>query len=153
MPRGPMIRPRSPDNVRRTPGMSPDAPKEVHRMLSQDVAEARRYFADKIALTTGPFEVDGMLSRGEPITILDVRLPSDYKHSHIPGAINLPKGKWHTLQGLRKDRTTVVYCYNPTCKLAAEAAVELAWHGYPVIEMEGGFTTWEAYKLPVERSR
>jgi rhodanese-related sulfurtransferase len=51
----------------------------------------------------------------------------------------------------KKDGTTVVYCYNQTCRLAAEAALELAAHGFPVIEMEGGFAAWEGYGLPVER--
>jgi rhodanese-related sulfurtransferase len=122
-------------------------------MQTQDTRQARNFFAQKLAFTTGPFELDGMLKRGEDITILDVRLPSDYRQAHIPGAINLPKGKWHTLNGLNKDRTTVIYCYNQQCKLAAEAAVELASHGYPVIEMEGGFDAWVAAELPTESSQ
>lgn len=119
-------------------------------MLTQDTNLARDYFAQKLAFTTGPFELDGMIRRGERITILDVRLPSDFQKSHIPGAINLPKGKWHTLKGLNRDLTTVIYCYSQTCKLAAEAAVELASHGFPVVEMEGGFEAWKASGLPVE---
>lgn len=119
-------------------------------MQTQDTKQARDFFAQKLAFTTGPFELDGMIKRGEDITILDVRLPSDYRQAHIPGAINLPKGKWHTLNGLSKARTTVIYCYNQQCKLAAEAAVELASNGYPVIEMEGGFDAWVAAELATE---
>jgi rhodanese-related sulfurtransferase len=121
-------------------------------MQTQDTKQARDFFAQKLAFTTGPFELDGMIKRGEDIAILDVRLPTDYRQAHIPGAINLPKGKWHTLSGLSKDRTTVIYCYTQQCKLAAEAAVELASHGYPVIEMEGGFDAWVAADLPTARS-
>ncbi len=121
-------------------------------MQTQNTTQARDFFAQKLAFTTGPFEVDGMIKRGERITLLDVRLPSDYAQEHVPGALNLPKGKWHTLKGLSRDRTTVIYCYNQTCRLAAEAALELAAHGFPVIEMEGGFATWKAYGLAVESS-
>lgn len=118
-------------------------------MQHQDTRQAREYFAQKLAFVTGPYELDGQIRRNESITVVDVRLPSDYRAGHIPGAINLPQGKWHTLAGLSKDRTSVLYCYSQTCKLAAAAAVELASAGYPVVEMEGGFDAWEKSQLPV----
>lgn len=121
-------------------------------MFTQDTRQARDYFAQKLAFLTGPHELAGQIRRNEPIVIVDVRLPSDYQASHIPGAINLPQGKWHTLAGVRKDRTAVLYCYNQTCKLAAAAAVELASADIPVVEMEGGFEAWVKQELPVERA-
>ena len=113
---------------------------------------AAEYFAGKLAFTTGPFELDGMVKRNEVLNIVDVRLPSDFRAGHIPGAINLPKGKWHTASGIDPSRRTVVYCYNQTCHLAAEAGVELASHGISAVEMEGGFDAWQKYGLAVERS-
>jgi len=120
-------------------------------MSVQNVQQAREFFAQKLAYVTGPFELDGQIKRKESITVVDVRLPSDYKAGHIPGAINLPQGKWHTLAGLSKDRTAVIYCYSQTCKLAAAAAVEFASAGIPVVEMEGGFEAWAKNNLPVEK--
>ena len=119
-------------------------------MLDFDPRQARDFFAQKLAFVTGPYELAGQMRRNEPITIVDVRLPSDYQAGHITGAINLPQGKWHTLAGLTKDRTTILYCYSQTCKLAAAAAVELASAGFPVMEMEGGFEAWVKNQLPVE---
>ena len=120
-------------------------------MSQQNVQAAKEFFAQKLAFVTGPFEVDGMIRRGEQVTLVDVRLPSDYKAGHIPGAINLPQGKWHTLAGVPKDRTAVLYCYSQTCKLAAAAAVELAAHGIPVMEMEGGYAAWQGAGLAEEK--
>jgi rhodanese-related sulfurtransferase len=111
---------------------------------------AAEYFAGKLAFTTGPVELDGMIKRGEPLNIVDVRLPSDFRAGHIPGAINLPKGKWHTVSGIDSNRRTVVYCYNQPCHLAAEAAVEFASRGIAALEMEGGFDTWTKFGLAVE---
>jgi rhodanese-related sulfurtransferase len=120
-------------------------------MYTTTPEQARDFFAQKLAFVTGPHELDGLLKRGEPVTIVDVRLPGDFAQGHIPGAINLPKGKWHTLQGVHRDRPAVIYCYSQTCKLAAAAAMELASHGITVLEMEGGFPAWVASGLPVEK--
>jgi len=120
-------------------------------MSAQDTRQARDFFAQKLAFLTGPHELRGQIDRNEPITIVDVRLPPDYQAGHIPGAINLPQGKWHTLAGVRKDRTAVLYSYRQTCQLAAAAAVELASAGIPVVEMEGGFEAWLEQDFPVER--
>lgn len=120
-------------------------------MVTQDTRQARDFFAQKLAYVTGPYELDGQIKRKEPITIVDVRLPSDFAAGHIEGAVNLPQGKWHTLKGLAKDRTTVIYCYSQTCKLAAAAAVEFASAGYPVVEMEGGYEAWVKSGLPVTK--
>jgi rhodanese-related sulfurtransferase len=151
MPPGPMIIGVPINNVSPIAAPCGASTIEVRFMLTQDPHQARDYFAQKLAFVTGPFELDGQIKRNEPITIVDVRLPSDYAAGHIAGAINLPQGKWHTLKGLTKDRTTVIYCYSQTCKLAAAAAMELAEHGINVIEMEGGFPAWADAGLSVEK--
>ena len=117
--------------------------------MTYDFNSARAHFAAKQGFTTGPHEVTGMLDRKEDVVIVDVRFPSDFRKGHIPGAVNLPKGKWHTAAGLSKDKLNVLYCYNQTCHMAAEAALELLALGYPVAEMEGGFATWEANGNPI----
>jgi rhodanese-related sulfurtransferase len=118
--------------------------------VTYDFNAARAHFTAKLGFTTGPHEVSGMLDRKEDsIVIVDVRFPTDFRKAHIPGAVNVPKGKWHEAAGLSKDKLNILYCYNQTCHMAAEAAVELIALGYPVAEMEGGFATWEANGYPV----
>jgi rhodanese-related sulfurtransferase len=115
-----------------------------------DLDQARAYFAQKNAFTTGPHELAYAIENKHDIVIVDVRYPADFRKGHIPGAINLPKGKWDKPAGLSKDKLNVLYCYNQQCHLAAEAASQLIAQGYPVVEMEGGFATWEANSSPVE---
>jgi rhodanese-related sulfurtransferase len=114
-------------------------------------AKAKEYFESKLAFTTGPIEVDQMIESGENnITIVDVRASEDYAKGHIPGAINLPKEKWTSFEGLRKDKTNIVYCYSQVCHLAAKTCLEFAGRGYPVMEMDGGFKAWEQHELDIE---
>jgi rhodanese-related sulfurtransferase len=108
-----------------------------------DPAKAREYFEAKMAFTTGPVELERMMKNNE-VNIVDVRAAEDYAEGHIPGAVNLPKNRWATLEGLRKDKPNVLYCYSHVCHLAATAAVEFASKGYPVMELEGGWRWWKS---------
>ena len=121
--------------------------------MAYDFTQAKEHFAAKQSFTTGPHELLGTIDRKEDVVIVDVRFPSDFRKAHIPGAVNLPKGKWHEPKGLSKEKLNILYCYSQTCHLAAEAALELIAQGYPVIEMEGGFATWEANGSPVEATQ
>ena len=96
------------------------------KLMISDPQKAKEYFEAKMAFTTGPVELKRMMKQGENINIVDVRAAEDYAEGHIPGAVNLPKDKWQTLEGLRKDKTNVLYCYSQVCHLAATAAVEFA---------------------------
>ena len=121
--------------------------------MNYDFQAAQSHFTAKQGFTTGPHEVTGMIDQKKDIVIVDVRFPTDYRKGHIPGAVNVPKGKWREAQGLSKDKLNILYCYNQTCHMAAEAALELLALGYPVVEMEGGFATWEANGYPVAASQ
>ncbi len=116
-----------------------------------DPAKAKAFFEAEMAFTTGPVELD-RLRRQHPddIVIVDVREAEDYLQGHIPGAVNLPKEKWATLEGLSKDKQNILYCYSAVCHLAKTAAVEFANQGYPVMEMDGGFRSWKEHDLDIE---
>jgi rhodanese-related sulfurtransferase len=121
------------------------------KMMISDPQKAKEYFEAKISFTTGPVELERMMKQGENLNIVDVRAAEDYAEGHIPGAVNLPKDKWQTLEGLRKDKTNVLYCYSQVCHLAATAAVEFASKGYPVMELEGGFRAWKEHDMDIEK--
>ncbi len=121
-------------------------------LQKNDPAKAREYFADKMAFTTGPIELDRNIRQRADIAVIDVREEADYQQGHIPGAINLPKNRWSTAEGLRKDALNVIYCYSQVCHLAATAALEFAGQGYSVMELEGGFDEWKEHELEIEET-
>lgn len=115
-----------------------------------DPARAKAYFEEKLAFTTGPVELDRWIKAHEDnLVVVDVRAAEDYDKAHIPGAINIPREQWERPQGLRKDKTNVVYCYTQQCHLAANACARFAGQGYPVMELEGGFETWKEHELDI----
>ena len=118
-----------------------------------DPAQAKAYFENKLAFTTGPVELDRWIKSHENnLLVVDVREAEDYEKGHIPGAINLPKSQWENPKGLAKDKTNVVYCYTQQCHLAANACARFAGKGFPVMELEGGFEQWKEHELDVEES-
>ena len=119
-------------------------------MILTSPERAREYFEAKLNFTTGPIELNEMIKNNENINIVDVRAPDDYAQGHIPCAINLPKPKWGTLEGLKTDEVNIIYCYSEVCHLAAAAAREFAEHKFSVMELEGGFEEWKHHNLYIE---
>ncbi len=126
---------------------------------SYDFERARAAFQDRLDFTTGTHELDALIrSKTDPSTyqVVDVRFPDDYAEGHVPGAINLPMAKWQNKryleQILNRDATLYLYCYNPTCHLAAQAGLKLLEAGYKVIEVEGGWSDWLEKGQEVEKS-
>jgi|SRR5579883_828358 len=108
------------------------------------------YFKSRCSFSAGPMEVYHWIEDKEGVNVVDVRREEDYVKGHLPGAISLPREKWSTLRGLRKDKVNVVYCYTQQCHLAPEAAMEFTKNGYPCVEMEGGYDVWSQWHLPTQ---
>ena len=114
-----------------------------------DPVKALQYFEDKMAFTTGPIELSHALKEKQDIVLVDVRAAEDFEQGHISGALSLPRDKWSTPSGLRKDKLNVIDCYSHVCHLGAAACVGLARQGFPVMEMDGGFLVWTKNNLPI----
>jgi rhodanese-related sulfurtransferase len=86
--------------------------------------------------------------------IIDVREYDEYVASHLPGAINIPRGVLEFKIGMvpecaKKDGAFLIYCR--TSGRAALSAVQLQKLGYTnVISMNGGFEAWNNEQRPTE---
>jgi|GEM_PF-328025 len=122
------------------------------KITFNDPLKAKEYFALKDKYIMGPQELHFLLQeQPDLIHIVDVRQMEDYAKGHLPGAINLPQEQWKIGSGLKKDKINVIYCYNLECPLAAKAATEFATKGYSVMELVGGFKSWQDGNYEIER--
>jgi len=85
--------------------------------------------------------------------VVDVREPYEYAMGHLPGAVNIPLGRFVSEVGkLPKDRRLVVVCASGG--RSAQASEYLVGHGFAkekVGNLEGGTYGWMSAGLEVER--
>lgn len=90
-----------------------------------------------------PEEVLAMQSRGEPVTLLDVRDQQEVNLGKIPGAVHISRGTMETKVEavIPRERRVVIYCASGN--RSAFAAETLQQMGYgDVASMKGGIRAW-----------
>ncbi|MGL4554816.1 MAG: rhodanese-like domain-containing protein [Gemmataceae bacterium] len=105
-------------------------------------------------LSISPRDLDARRQRGEPVELIDVRTPVEFREVHCPFARNVP------LSGLdphavRKShpagKPLFVICRSGS--RGKQACEQLLAAGLDVINVEGGTLAWAEAGLPVERGR
>jgi rhodanese-related sulfurtransferase len=119
--------------------------------------EEGKAFGEAMARAAGvreiePGELRDLMGRDVPLYVLDVREPDEYQLGHLPGAINLPRGKLELFIGETvpgKDVTIVTHCLGRTRGLLA--ARTLAEMGYRnVCALRDGVQAWIRAGFDVE---
>lgn len=97
--------------------------------------------------TITPQELRAKQAAG-PVTIIDVRTPSEFAAGHVPGAINLP------LDRLACGQVPPAAEINVICQggvRSRKACEQLAAGGVAgLLDVQGGTNAWKAAGLPVE---
>jgi rhodanese-related sulfurtransferase len=68
-----------------------------------------------VVANIGRDELKAKMDRGDPVILLEVLAPHYYRHSHLPGALNLPPGKVAEMGPEllpHKDAEIVLYCWD-----------------------------------------
>ncbi|MGX7705486.1 rhodanese-like domain-containing protein [Methylobacterium sp. Gmos1] len=118
-------------------------------------AEVAAHYARRLSLETDCADVHAAFASPEPgFVLLDVRGPSLFAKGHLPGALNLPRGKMTPRRMAEWPAGTlfVVYCAGPHCNGADKAALHLAELGLPVKVMIGGVTGWVDERFGLSQS-
>lgn len=86
-----------------------------------------------------------MQANDEKFKLVDVLPEENFNDGHIPGAINIPLGKFDSLvdKYLAKEDTIVVYCASYSCHASTMAAQKLLEMGYEhVVDFKAGKRWW-----------
>ncbi|MGQ0643534.1 MAG: MBL fold metallo-hydrolase [Gemmatimonadaceae bacterium] len=95
-------------------------------------------------------ELARRVQRGQA-AVIDVRNSDEWSHGHIAGAMHIPLGKLQEhAASLPRDTTLVLHCAAGG-RSSIGASVLLALGLPNVANMEGGYDSWRAAGLPVER--
>ena len=118
------------------------------RTLKEMLSEARQVVPEE-----GPEQLQRRLKSGEPVVVIDVRDPDEYRDGHIEAATNISRGflEFRVGTAVTNPSTPVVlYCQTGLRSvLAAKALKEL---GYAtVINLQGGYQKWVQSGFPVVR--
>lgn len=100
-------------------------------------------------------EVPNNFSLDGGYALVNVLPPDEYRAGHIPGSINIPRGRedWFEEQ-FQKDKEIVLYCASPDCEAAAAVARELASRGYRhLVHYRGGMSDWRHAGNEIDRGR
>ena len=106
--------------------------------------------------TITPKELDALRQRGEPIELIDVRTPAEFREIHAAIARNLPLDRLdpQAIAAGRNgsaDRPLYVICRSG--KRADQACQQLEKAGLNVVNVEGGTLAWDQAGLPVVRGK
>ncbi len=100
-------------------------------------------------------ELLAQINQGQSPLVIDVRSTSEYKTSHVPGAIHIPFWTAFTtdkLDGQKKTQTVVLYCEHGPRAGVAKLAFSLS--GFENISyLAGHMTAWKKAGLPVEQDK
>jgi rhodanese-related sulfurtransferase len=107
--------------------------------------------------TISAAELHERYRRGEPVELLDVRTPAEFRAVHVSFARNVPLERLHPTaleNGRNGSRTNPVYviCHRGARGAKACAALEAAGC-HRATNVEGGTEAWIAAGLPVERGQ
>ena len=104
----------------------------------QTMADEARAKVDEVS----PEDVSALMANGA--VALDIRDPDEHESGHIPGSINLSRGKLEmNVEGILPDLDTEILCYCNAYNRGALSAASLKGMGYRNAKfIAGGLNAW-----------
>jgi len=118
------------------------------KTLKEMITEARQAVPEE-----SPEQVQRRIKSREPLAVIDVRDPDEYRDGHIEGSTNISRGFLEfRVAGAVSDPTTPVVLYCQTGLRSVLAGKVLKDLGYQnVINLGGGYQKWAQSGLPTVR--
>ena len=91
------------------------------------------------------------IESGDPLFILDVRQPEEFRSGHIAGATLIPLGELSKrLKELPTDQEILCVCASGS--RSSVATRQLIDAGYKAINLQGGMMGWQVARYAIKRS-
>ncbi len=141
----------------KTAGSVPSAPAKVGQSKPEYKKPVRMNGRGKMSSIS--FEDFFALHQSGKVLLYDARPAFFYNISHIPGAVNLPRGatdeqiaarESEIKKALAEGKTIVTYCTGYTCPDARTLADHISGFGHPVSIFSGGWHAWTEAEMPIE---
>lgn len=121
---------------------------EIEQRLAEDFDDIDHINAE---------DLEAMRARGERFILLDVREPSEFAVSHIPGAVQVDPGASadtirDLLVGAEPDMPVVVYCSVGVRSSKLGRTIASRMGDRPVANLRGGVFAWHNDARPLEDS-
>lgn len=92
------------------------------------------------------------IESGEPLLILDVRTPDEFRTGHISGAKLIPLNELpRRMNELPQDKEILCVCRSGSRSGAAVGQLTRA--GYNAVNLRGGMIGWQASRFPVKKGK
>ena len=105
--------------------------------------------------TITPAELEDLRKRGEPVDLIDVRTPAEYREVHAEAARPVPLGSLDpraVMEARDGSKGHPLYLICQSGARSRQAAEKFRAAGFPnVVNVEGGTIAWERAGLPVVR--
>ncbi len=104
--------------------------------------------------TIAPRQLHDQLAAGEPLDLIDVRTPAEFREAHASIARNVPLTELEPAQFAGRDAALPLYVMCRSGSRANQACQKLHAAGVAnVVNVEGGIQAWEHAGLPVIRGQ
>jgi rhodanese-related sulfurtransferase len=102
--------------------------------------------------TLSAAEVKSRIDSKQPLWIVDVRQPEEFREGHIHGAHLIPLGELAShLDKLPKDKEILCVCRSGARSSAA--AAQLTRAGITALNMRGGMIDWQRAGFPIQKGK
>ena len=107
--------------------------------------------------TITPQELDNLRKSGQPVKLIDVRTPTEYRECHAMPARNVPLDSldpYAIMESRNGSRETPLYIICQSGKRAQKACEKFdAMDHSQIVNVEGGTQAWQEAGLPVVRGK
>ena len=110
----------------------------------------KQLFGAGPATLSAPEAQTRIQDKQNPVFLLDVRQPEEFRQGHIAGSKLIPLGELGQRLGeLPQDREILCICRSGA--RSGMAASQLSQAGYKVINLSGGMMAWQSAGLPMKK--